>query len=176
MDIDRWGWVRLFNSQNLGEKVLELDNHQIYTEKSVFKYRIEDERIVFDKVFEHEHDVRSLVVVNEFIFAAYYKSGEVMVFERAENEFFLLDTFTIWSDSPSEHLYRSMEHMVSMVSDHKEKIFVIVDKLECFIERQIYTQQTSRIQLAARPMTHTFYKNKLILSLTNGMLNFYDKD
>lgn len=84
------------------------------------------------------------MVVNEFFFAAYYKTGEIQVFERNEETFFLQDCFVVWGDSPAEHLYRSMvmdlikEHVVSMVSDGKERIFVIVDKLECIIERHFY--------------------------------------
>lgn len=77
LDLNRWGWLRLFNTQSIEEKVLAVDSGYIYTERSVFRYTASPERVTCEKVFQHDHDVRSLVVVNEFIFAAYYKTGEV---------------------------------------------------------------------------------------------------
>lgn len=37
--------------------------------------------------------------------------------------------------------------MVTMESDKKEFIYIIVDKLECLINRHIYKKETERVSL-----------------------------
>ena len=108
LDLNRWGWSQCFSAHHLNEKVLHVDHACLYTEKAVYLYTASTEKVSIKKVFQHDHDVRSLVVVNEFIFAAYYKTGEIQVFERNEETFYLQDCFMVWGDSAAEHLYRSM--------------------------------------------------------------------
>ena len=89
LDLNRWGWLRHFSAHSINEKVLHIDPSCLHTEKSVFLYSADPERITLNKIFQHDHDVRSLVVINAYLFAAYYKTGEIQIFERCEETFYL---------------------------------------------------------------------------------------